>query len=83
MDFEGLETQRAETIQQTFKALMTIVEDKKTDVKDRIEAAKVIDSMSDSLIKAFLMSDHLKNTESTTKGLVKNLDKLMDEDEKK
>jgi hypothetical protein len=83
MNFENLEQMRYEQTKITMESMAKIANDEKVDVKDRIEAAKVVDTMSDSIIKAYLMSDMSKGlndaVKGSTKDMMKGIEKLIDD----
>lgn len=79
MNFETLEQFRYEYTQATMKAMMDIAADPKATPEMRIKAAKVVDAMSDSIIKAWLMSEVNNKSEKQTNKLTKQLDRLIDE----
>lgn len=81
MDFEGLENNRAEAIRASLKSMIEILEDKNTTPEQKIAAAKVVDAISDSHIKAYLLSNELGTVEKTGNKLMKQLDKLTGEKE--
>lgn len=76
MDFEGLEQVRAETTKSVMQSLAEIVNDKKAPTEDRLKAAKVLDAMSDSLIKAYLLTQLQGSNEKMGNKMLNQLDKL-------
>lgn len=76
MNFEGLEQFRYETTKKVMESLAEVAADPKQTMADRLEAAKIVDRMSDSIIKAYLMTAALNADESKSKGLIKQLEKL-------
>jgi hypothetical protein len=80
MNFEGLEQMRYETTKQVMEAMAVIAADPKAPIEERLKAAKIVDSMSDSIIKAYLLSQELGAVEKTTGKLSKQLDKLTEKD---
>ena len=76
MDFEKLEELRSETTKTAMEQLVKIISDTKADVKDRVEAAKVLDAMSDSIIKANLMTNVVDISEKKVDKIGKQIDKL-------
>ena len=76
MNFEGLEQWRSEVTEETAKSLLEIVKDNKAAAADRIAAAKVIDAMSDSIIKAGLLSEVNQNQYDNNKQMIDKMDRL-------
>jgi hypothetical protein len=81
MNFEGLEQFRYELTKQVMEAMTAVACDPKANIGERLKAAKVVDGMSDSIIKAYLMTQVSNSNETTTNKLVRQLDKLTDKDE--
>jgi len=76
MNFEGLETTRVLYINRAFEAMAKIMEDKTAPLEARLAAGKLIDSMSDTIVKAYLLSETTKSNESIQKRMADKLDKL-------
>lgn len=81
MNFEGLEQIRYEAITATLDAMKKILADGKSSVEEKIAAGKLVDSISDSHIKAYLLSSELGTVEKTGNKLIKQLDKLTEKDQ--
>lgn len=79
MNFEVLEQFRMENTRDVMAALTKIVCDEKEKVEDRLNAAKVLDAMSDSIIKANLITNV---TDVQEKGLKRQIDSLTDNRDK-
>ena len=80
MDFEGLESLRVQYIKVAFEGMANIVNDGKTTPEQKIAAAKLIDGMSDTIVKAYMMSDLMGKEERKTSKLLSQVDRLMDRD---
>lgn len=78
MNFEGLEQFRSEYTQKTMESMMNIAIDANQKTEDRIAAAKVVDAMSDSIIKARLLSEQSQTVDDMSKDLRRQLRKLDD-----
>lgn len=78
MNFEGLEQFRYENTRAVMESMTKIATDEKIDIKDRMAAAKIVDGMSDSIIKAYLMSTTTQVLDDTSRDLRKQLKKLDD-----
>lgn len=78
MDLESLENVRAEATRTTMETLSSIVKDDKVDMKDRLEAAKILDAYSDSLIKAHMMNGAVDMESKTRRQMINKLDRLTD-----
>lgn len=76
MDLEGLEQIRADTTKQVMESMAKIATDEKVEIADRIKAAKVVDGMSDSIIKVHLMYKVTDSNDDTKKRMLKKLDDL-------
>lgn len=80
MNFEGLEQFRYENTKAVMEAMTKIATDEKATIEDRFKAAKIVDGMSDSIIKAYLMTNVVQADESKTKSMMSQLDKLTDKE---
>jgi hypothetical protein len=78
MNFEGLEQFRYECTKQVMESMAALAADTQAPVEERIKAAKVVDAMSDSIIKAYLLT----NAQHTNEKGLKTADKLINQMEK-
>ena len=78
MNFEGIEQTRVEHIQRVLESLTKIAEDATVDAKERIEAAKVVQDISDSAIRAYITMELKSADTDTAKTLLKSLEGLHD-----
>lgn len=80
MNLEGLQQQAHESVIAVFKAMTDIAtgEAKNSTVENQILAAKVVESMNETIIKAWLASDLTAATEKATDKMTRQLDKLTD-----
>ena len=78
MNFEGLETLRVQHITTALEGMSAIIKDEKASPEMKIAAAKVIDAISDTIVKAYMMSNLTGTAERKTDKLMKQMDKLMD-----
>lgn len=76
MNFEALEQLRYETTKKVMESMAEVATDKKQSTEDRIAAAKVVDSMSDSIIKARLLSEQNQTVDKATSDLSKQIKDL-------
>lgn len=76
MDFEGLEQWRAENTKSVMEAMAKIANDENQKTEDRISAAKVVDAMSDSIIKARILSEQNQTLDKTANDLSKQIKEL-------
>lgn len=79
MNLEGLQQVAYESVTKTFKAMTDIVtgETPDTKIEDRLVAAKIIESMNDTIIKAWLASDFAHGVEKNTDKISRQIDKLI------
>ena len=82
MNLEGLEQDRVQHIKDVYVAMSAILKDPEATAEQKIEAGKLVDNISDSIIKAWLLSDQFRAVEKTGDRLGKQLDKLIDNDER-
>lgn len=80
MNFEGIEQIRFETTKSVMEAMAKVAGDTKAPMADRLKAAKIVDGMSDSVIKAYLLTQVANSTEDSTRKLTNQLGKLIDDD---
>lgn len=78
---EGIEELRFNTTKQVMEAMAKLAADPKAAIADRLKAAKIVDGMSDSLIKFYLLSEVNAGNEKMGNKLVKQLDKLTEKEE--
>jgi len=78
MDFEGLEEIRVRYITMAFEGMVKVLENDKATIDEKIKAARTIDAMSDTIVKAKLVSDGLVSTDGNVNKLTKQLGKLTD-----
>lgn len=79
MNFESLEQMRYENTKVVMSAMADIAKDPKADIEKRLEAAKIVDAMSDSIIKAYVLIEATRSTEGVVNKLSNQLKKLDDE----
>lgn len=78
---EGIEQMRFENTKLVMDAMAKLAADPKAPVGDRLKAAKIVDGMSDSLIKFYLLSEINQGNEKMGNKLVKQLDKLTEKED--
>jgi len=81
MNLEGLEQFRYESTKQVMEAMTKVAVDTKAPLEDRFKAAKIVDGMSDSIIKVHIANSAMEEAGKQTKGLIKGIDKLIDKSE--
>lgn len=78
---EHLEQVRSETTTATMRELAAITADNKQKTADRIQAARVLDAMSDSIIKAYMLTTVTDKVDRSNRRTIDAIDKLKrDED---
>lgn len=79
MNMEGLEQMRYEFLQTIVASMTVILNDPKTSVDDKIKAGKLLDAISDTIVKAHLMTEVTGVEEKTRNKMINQLDKLTDD----
>lgn len=79
MDYEGLETERKEFMDIVVGAMRAVLMDNKADFAEKIEAAKILDGYSDTIIKSRIVSNAGETTDKVVNRLNKQIDKLNEE----
>lgn len=72
---------RYECTKKVMEALTDMVCSSKISVEERLKAAKIVDQMSDSIIKAFLSQELRGSNEKIGNKLINQLDQLNDKGE--
>jgi hypothetical protein len=78
---EGIEELRFATTKTVMEAMAELAADAKADPMVRLKAAKIVDGMSDSLIKAYILTEKIGSDDRNVNKLSKQLDKLVDDKE--
>lgn len=78
---EGLEEKRAEGIDEAIDALRDIIKDKEALNSDRIEAAKILDGISDTIVRVSIHSDEHQIADKAVNKLSKQLKQLDGEED--
>lgn len=76
MDLETQERHRVEAVKAAFDSMVAIMQDSKAENVDKIKAAAIIDSFSDTIVKAHLSTQADQTMERTGSKLMRQLDKL-------
>lgn len=80
MNLEGLEQMRYEFLQTIIASMSKILNDEATTPEQKIEAGKLLDAMSDTIVKAHLMTQVTSAEEKTHNKMINQLDKLTGHD---
>jgi hypothetical protein len=75
---EDLEQIRIEAMQSTVRAMADIAKEGAIEVKDRIEAAKVLNKMSDDIVKHQFVDQAFQAEKTDRRKVLKKLDDLGD-----
>lgn len=76
MDHEGLETLRVPFIKKALEAMDLILKDKKATIDQKIAAGRLIHDISDTIVKARIVTEEGGVVEKTAGKLIKQLEKL-------
>lgn len=82
---EGWEETRSKHVRDALEAMSAICKNDKTSASEKIDAAKVIDAISDSILKIYMLDNTMdaaaKVTERSTKKITDQIQKLKDDEE--